>query len=344
MWNLNRQGKARFVISGQGQEGTQVGSAWALRARLRHRPALLPRLRRGAHPGHDRPTRCCWPCWPGPTTPTRAAGRCPTTGAAERLNIITGSSPIATQLPHAAGLAQASAIRGDDQVTVCWFGEAASSKGDFHEALNYAGIHRLPVVFVCENNDYAISVTMAKQSAVPDVAARAASYGMPGVIVDGNDTLDVYGAMRPAVARARSGGGPSLVECKTYRLMPHTSDDDDRRYRSPEEVQAWRERDPLPRLRRYLVGQGLLSAEAAEAMELEVRAEIDEAARRAEAAAPPSARDRLPPGVRQAAAAHARASRRRLDEAPARARWRRRGRPRAWSAPCSTPSARRCTT
>ena len=286
MWNLNRQGRARFVISGQGQEGTQVGSAWALRAG--HDIALpyyrdfgvvltlgmtpyevfLAVLARGDDPnsgGRQMPNH--WGC--------------------RRLNIITGSSPIGTQLPHAAGLAQASTIRGDDRVTVCWFGEAASSKGDFHEALNYAGVHHLPVVFVCENNEYAISVTMALQSAVPDVAARAPSYGMLGVIVDGNDTLEVYGAVRDAVAQARAGGGPSLVECKTYRLMPHTSDDDDRRYRSPEEVQEWRERDPLPRMRRYLVGRGLLTAEGADTLEREVRTETDEAARQAEAASPP---------------------------------------------------------
>ncbi|MEA2717005.1 MAG: 2-oxoisovalerate dehydrogenase component, partial [Actinomycetota bacterium] len=286
MWNLNRQGRARFVISGQGQEGTQVGSAWALRAGY---DIALPYYRDfgvvltlGMTPyevflavlarGDD---------------PNSGGRQMPNHWGSRRLNIITGSSPIATQVPHAAGLAQASAIRGDDRVTVCWFGEAASSKGDFHEGLNYAGIHQLPVVFVCENNHYAISVTMAQQSAVPDVASRAASYGMPGVIVDGNDTLDVYGAVRAAVARARSGGGPTLVECKTYRLMPHTSDDDDRRYRSPEEVQEWRERDPLPRLRRYLVGRGLLTADGAEAIDVETRVEVDEAARRAEAAPPP---------------------------------------------------------
>ncbi len=288
MWNLNRQGRARFVISGQGQEGAQVGSAWAVRAGY---DIALPYYR-------DfgvvltlgmTPYEVFLAVLARADDPNSGGRQMPNHWGCRRLNIITGSSPIATQMPHAAGLAQASVIRGDDRVTVCWFGEAASSKGDFHEGLNYAGIHRLPVVFVCENNQYAISVTMALQSAVPDVATRAASYGMPGVIVDGNDTLEVYGAVREAMARARSGGGPTLVECKTYRLMPHTSDDDDRRYRSPEEVQEWRQRDPLPRLRRYLVGRGLLTAEGAENLEIEVRAEIDEAARRAEAAAPPAA-------------------------------------------------------
>ncbi len=288
MWNLNRQGRARFVISGQGQEGTQVGSAWALRAGF---DIALPYYR-------DfgvvltlgmTPYEVFLAVLARADDPNSGGRQMPNHWGCKRLNIVTGSSPIATQLPHAAGLAQASVIRGDDRVTVCWFGEAASSKGDFHEGMNYAGVHRLPVVFVCENNQYAISVTMDMQSAVPDVAARAAAYGMPGVIVDGNDTLAVYGAVREAVARARSGAGPTLVECKTYRLMPHTSDDDDRRYRSPEEVQGWRERDPLPRLRRYLLGRGLLSADAADALDVGVRAEIEEAPRRAEAAAPPAA-------------------------------------------------------
>jgi 2-oxoisovalerate dehydrogenase E1 component len=287
LWNLNRQGRARFVVSGQGQEAAQVGSAWALRAGYDN---VLPYYRDFAVVltlGMT-PYEVLLAGLARSDDPNSGGRQMPNHWSCRRLNIITGSSPIATQLPHAAGMAQASAIRGDDRITMAWFGEAASSKGDFHEALNYVGVHRLPVVFVCENNQYAISVTMAQQSAVPDVATRGASYGMPGVIVDGNDVLDVYGAVREAVARARSGGGPTLVECKTYRLMPHTSDDDDRRYRSPEEVQEWWGRDPLPRLRRYLLGRGLLSADRADAMELEVRTEVDEAARRAEAAAPPT--------------------------------------------------------
>ena len=148
-------------------------------------------------------------------------------------NVITGSSPIATQLPHAAGLAYAAKLRGEDQVAVSYFGEGATSKGDFHEALNFAGIHQLPMVFVCENNGYAISVPMSSESAVDDVADRAHAYGFGGVIVDGNDPLDVYAAVHSAVRHARRGDGPTLVECKTYRYLAHTSDDDDRTYRTP---------------------------------------------------------------------------------------------------------------
>ncbi len=285
-WNLTRTGKARFYIPGEGQEAAQVGSAWALRA------------------GHDialpyyrdvgvvlalgmTPYEILLAVLAKGDDPNSGGRQMPNHWGSRRLGIITGSSPIGTQFPHAAGLALASAIRGDDKVTVAWFGEAAASKGDFHEALNFAGIHQLPAVFVCENNGYAISVGMRKQSAVPDVADRAASYGFEGVVVDGNDTLDVYAATQAAVARARGGGGPTLIEAKTYRLMPHTSDDDDRVYRSREEVKAARKRDPVPRLKRYLLEQGLLSPDDAARLEAAAREEVAHACRQAEAAAPP---------------------------------------------------------
>ena len=286
MWSLNRMGKVRFVISGQGQEAAQVGSAWAIRA---GHDVVLPYYR-------DfgvvltlgmTPYEIMLAVLARADDPSSGGRQMPNHWGCSRLGIITGSSPIGTQLPHAAGLALASALGGDDRVTVCYFGEAAASKGDFHEALNFAGIHRLPVVFVCENNGYAISVGMSQQSAVADVATRAASYGFGGVVVDGNDILDVYDATRAAVDRARAGGGPTLVEAKTYRYLPHTSDDDDRRYRTVEEVETWRRKDPVPRLRRYLVEE-LLSEEQVEGMEAEVRAEVNEACRAAEAAALPA--------------------------------------------------------
>ena len=286
-WNLTRSGKARFFIPGEGQEAAQVGSAWTLRA------------------GHDialpyyrdvgvvltlgmTPYEILLAVLARADDPNSGGRQMPNHWGSRRLGIITGSSPIGTQFPHAAGLALASTMRGDDRVTVTWFGEAAASKGDFHEALNFAGIHRLPAVFVCENNGYAISVGMGKQSAVPDVADRAASYGFEGVVVDGNDVLDVYEATSVAVDRARAGGGPTLVEAKTYRLMPHTTDDEDKVYRSREEVDAWRQRDPVPRLRGYVVEHGLLSAEDADRLESAVRDEVSEASREAETAAAPA--------------------------------------------------------
>jgi 2-oxoisovalerate dehydrogenase E1 component len=289
IWSLNRMGKAAFVVSGQGHEGAQVGSAWALRTGhdvvlpyyrdtgvmltlgMTVEQILLAVLARADDPNsgaRQMPNHWGW-----------AAG-----------NVITGSSPIATQLPHAAGIAYASKVRREEKVVVSYFGEGATSKGDFHEALNFAGIHSLPMVFVCENNGYAISVPMSSESAVDDVADRAHAYGFGGVIVDGNDPLDVYAAVHSAVRHARRGDGPTLVECKTYRYLAHTSDDDDRTYRTPQEVEAWRKKDPLRRITQYLIEQRLLSEADEERIEAEVKAEVDAAAKSAEASAAPEPR------------------------------------------------------
>jgi len=283
LWNLSRTRKIPFMIPGQGQEAAQVGSAFAL---TRGHDTVLPYYRDvGVVLAMGMtPYEVMLNGFARPDDPNSGGRQMPYHWGSKRLGIITGSSPIGTQLPHAAGLAKASQIRGDDRVTVCYFGEATASKGDFHEALNFAGIHRLPVVFLCENNLYAISVPMGLQSAVDDVASHAQAYGFGGVVVDGNDALDVYAATRTAVQRAREGGGPTLVECKTYRLLPHTSDDDDRAYRAPEEVEAWRAKDPLPRMRDYLLSRGLLSADDDARVHDEVGAEVENASRRAEAA------------------------------------------------------------
>jgi 2-oxoisovalerate dehydrogenase E1 component alpha subunit len=194
-----------------------------------------------------------------------------------RLGIITGSSPIATQVPHAAGIAYAIRFRGEDAVVASWFGDGATSEGDWHEGLNFAGIHKLPVVFICENNHYAISVPLEQQMAVEDVASRAEGYGFPGVVVDGNDVLACYAAMKQAYDRARSGEGPTLIECKTYRFFPHTSDDDDKSYRPAEEVEAARRNDPLTRFAGYLAEHGVLDEPARDSLHAAVKGEIEEA-------------------------------------------------------------------
>jgi 2-oxoisovalerate dehydrogenase E1 component alpha subunit len=193
------------------------------------------------------------------------------------LDIISGSSPIATQVPHAAGIAYAIKYRGEDAVVGCWFGDGATSEGDWHEGLNFAGIHRLPVIFVCENNHYAISVPQSKQMAIEDVADRAEGYGFPGVIVDGNDVLACYGAMKQAHERARAGKGPTLIECKTYRFLGHTSDDDDKTYRSREEVEEHRSHDPIERFATHLVDAGVTDREALNQLHSEVKAEVEAA-------------------------------------------------------------------
>src|SRR4051812_27828271 len=284
IWGLNRMGKAAFVVSCQGHEGAQVGSAWAIRAGydvcLTYYRDTGVVLTLGMTPydvllgGFARPD-----------DPSSGGRQMPSHWGSKALNIITGSSPIATHIPHAAGFALHAKMAEDGRVAIAYFGDGAASKGDFHESLNFAGIHRVPMVLICENNGYAISVPLAKESAVENIAQHAHSYGFPGVIVDGNDPLDVYAATHAALTRARHGEGPALIECKTYRYLAHTSDDDDRTYRSPEEVETWRKKDPLQRMKQYLIEQRLLSESREEELLAEVKAEVDGAARDAEAAA-----------------------------------------------------------
>lgn len=287
IWALNRMGKAPFVVSSQGHEGCQVGSARALRKGhdlvlpyYRDTGVLLALGMSAEEVLLGVFARAADPCSGGRQMPNHW-------GSSE-LGVISGSSPIATQLPHAAGLAYAAKLRREDRVAVSYFGEGATSKGDFHEALNFAGIHSLPCVFICENNGYAISVPMTQESAVDDVADRAHAYGFGGVICDGNDPLDVYAATHQALRRARAGDGPTLIECKTYRFRAHTSDDDDRTYRTPEEVEAWRKKDPLRQFRQYLIEQRLLPEADEVAIQAELEEEVGEAARRAEAMPFPS--------------------------------------------------------
>src|SRR5581483_9514307 len=169
-----------------------------------------------------------------------------------RLAIAPVSQVVASWIPKAAGIAYASMVRGDGAVTLCTFGDGATWKGDFHEAINFAAVHRLPAVFVCENNGYAISVPLRLQSGNPDLAERARGYGMPGLSVDGTDVPAAHEACREAVQRARAGGGPAFIEARIRRINAHTSEDDQARYRSLEEIQEAAAHDPLPRFERWL--------------------------------------------------------------------------------------------
>jgi 2-oxoisovalerate dehydrogenase E1 component alpha subunit len=202
--------------------------------------------------------------------------------------VVTRSSVIAANLLHAAGIAYASKLRGLPEVTIAYFGEGATSEGDFHEALNFASIHKLPVVFFCENNGYAISEKSEKQMPVRHVADRARGYDMVGVTVDGNDVLAVHQTAKWSIEECRRGHGPSLIEAKTYRLTPHTSSDDDRRYRPRAEVEEWARHDPLDRFKEQLIEEGVLTEEEAEQLRTEARREVDEAASAAEQAADPT--------------------------------------------------------
>lgn len=283
MWLLNRMGKAAFVISGRGQEACQIGSAWALRPGqdwvlpyYRDLAVMLVLGMTAREVMLDALGKAAGPCSGGRQMPAHWGYR--------RLRVPTGSSPVGTQIPHAAGIAYATKLRGESDVTVVYFGEGTTSEGDFHEGMNFAGVHRLPVIFFCENNRYAISVPLDKQMACENIADRAPGYGFPGAVVDGNDVLDVYEATRSAFARARKGDGPTLIEAKTYRVVPHSSDDNDLFYRSRAEVEAWQKKDPLERFTHDLLEAGALDGSVLKETKRRVQREVDDATEFAEQA------------------------------------------------------------
>ena len=287
MWALQRSGKAAFMISGQGHEGAQVGAVYALD---RERDWLVPYYRsvaavllKGMPPeeifliqlGRD-------------SDPSSGGRQMPGHYGHSRHKILSTSSPVATQLLHAAGIAYAAKVRGTGEICLAVLGEGATSEGDFHEALNFAGIHRLPVIFVVENNGYAISVPQSKQMAVANVSARAVGYGMPGVTVDGSHVLSVYAAARDAVARARGGEGPTLLEVKVPRLTAHSSDDRQEKYRSPEELTHDRERDAVHVFAAELRERGLLTPAREQEIRARIQREVDRGTEIAEAAPLPA--------------------------------------------------------
>lgn len=191
--------------------------------------------------------------------------------------------PVGTQMLHAVGIAYAIQYRKKQQVTVTFFGDGATSEGDFHEAMNFAGVFTTPTIFVCQNNQWAISTPRAKQTKAKTLAQKAFAYGVPGLQVDGNDVFAVYAAAQEAVERARAGNGSTLIECVTYRLSVHTTADDPTKYRSEEEVEEWEKRDPLVRLQEYVIEQDVLSKKDIEALEEDIKEEISQAWHEAQA-------------------------------------------------------------
>ncbi len=260
MWLLNRSGKIPFVISCQGQEAAQVGAAFALD---RKKDYVLPYYRdMGGVLSFGMTAK--QPMLSGfakAEDPNSGGRQMPGHFGQKENRIVTGSSPVTTQVPHAVGIALAGKMQNQDFVTFVTFGEGSSNQGDFHEGANFAGVHKLPVILMCENNQYAISVPVEKQLACERVSDRASGYGMPGVTVNGNDPLEVYKAVKEAADRARSGGGPSLIETVSYRLTPHSSDDDDRSYRAPDEVAEAKTNDPIITFGAYLKENGVLNNE-----------------------------------------------------------------------------------
>jgi len=289
-WTLNRQGQAPFVISCQGHEAAQVAAAAALRPGIdwvvpyyrdlalclamgrTAREFMLSVLARADDPGSG-----------GRQMPSHFSLR--------RARIVTVSSTVATQVVHAAGIAYASRLRDLDEVTITTLGEGSTSCGDWHEALNFAGVHRLPLICLVEDNGYAISVPRTLQMPVASVAERARGYGMAAADVDGGDPLAVYEVISQAVRRARAGEGPTLVRARCWRITSHSSDDDQRRYRPPEELEEMLRSDPIDRFRAHLLEEGLLTEEAEERLQRECAAEVDAAVAAAEAAPLPDPAD-----------------------------------------------------
>ncbi len=281
-WALNRMGKAPFVVPVSGHEAAQVGSIWAFE---RSKDVFCPYYRDMAIA-----LACGFTAkdvfmglFGKKDDPSSGGRQMPAHWGSSKHRIITGSSPIATQVLHAAGIAYSKKYKGEDAVVGTWFGEGGTSEGDWHGAMNFAGIHDLPLILICENNQYAISVHESKQVA-GRVYKRAEGYGFPGFEGDGNDVLESYRLTKDAVDRARAGEGPTLIELRTYRFYSHTSDDDDRTYRSREEVEEWRKKDPIPNFENYLKTVDVLDDKKIEEAREETKAHVLEGAKEAEAA------------------------------------------------------------
>lgn len=291
-WALSRQGKAHFIVTGRGHEAAQVGSAVALRAGS---DMVFPYYRDLGVAIALGMTACevMLSVFARAADPSSGGRQLPMHLSKRSLQLVSGSSVTGTQIPHAVGAALAMRYRSEDCVAVTYFGEATTSKGDFHEALNLASVHRLPVVFFCENNGYGISVPMRLEMAVAHVADRAGAYGIPGVVVDGRDPVAVLRVMELAVARARSGDGPTLIDAECDRLTAHTSDDNETLYRTPEELAEARRRDPLPAFGARLRQLGVLDERAEAQMRADTDAAVDAAADFAEASPRPAPRDAL---------------------------------------------------
>ena len=272
---LQRQGRFGTYAPIWGQEACQVGSAYV----LQKEDWVFPAFREiGATVMRGIPLKNYFLYWVGNEMGSRAP---------EGINFFPVSVPVGTHPLHAVGTAWAAKLKGDKIVTIAYFGDGATSKGDFHEAMNFAGVFKTPTIFFCQNNQYAISVPRSMQTASQTLAQKAIAYGFDGIQIDGNDLFAVITASKEAVDKARAGGGPTLIEGVTFRFGPHTTADDPTKYRTEKEIEPWKPLEPLIRLRLYLKSKGLWNEEVEQRMTEEAQREIDEVVKDVEAVPPP---------------------------------------------------------
>ena len=293
-WVLHRQGKIAFHISGIGQEAAQVGAAFALQ---RGEDWISPYYRDLAlmmSVGLT-PLEFMLSVMGKVGEPASGSRQMPSHWGLRRANVLSHSAPVATQSLHASGVGLAIKLKGEKKVVLTTIGEGSTSQGEWYEAVNWAAIHKLPVIFMVENNSYAISVPQDKQMAVPSSADKACGLGLPGISVDGTDIEAVYKVMQEAVERARAGEGATVIEAKAYRLTPHSSDDDDRSYRTREEVETHKKNDPILVTQQLLLTRKIVTQQQLDQMEERAKAEIDQAVADASAAPYPSPDEAMHP-------------------------------------------------
>ena len=278
-FKLQREGRLGTYASILGQEAAQVGSAFALE------PGdwMFPSFREpGASFVRGLPPRMILQYWAGDERGSKIP---------EGQNDFPITIPVGTQIPIGAGAAWGAKLKGDKIAVLVYLGDGATSKGDFHEGLNLAGVFSLPVVFFCQNNQWAISVPLKRQTAAQTLAQKAIAYGFPGIQVDGNDVFAVYQATHEALERARAGGGPTFIEAVTYRIGDHTTADDASRYRNKETVEQWKKKDPIDRLIHYMISQGLWDETYGQQTVANARARVEAAVEELQAVAPPQPKD-----------------------------------------------------
>ncbi|HEY4491248.1 MAG TPA: pyruvate dehydrogenase (acetyl-transferring) E1 component subunit alpha [Acidobacteriota bacterium] len=284
MLTLQRQGRIGFYGTATGEEAAVIGSAYALRAE----DWIFPALRQGGaalmrgYPLVEYISQCM-----GNSRDQTKGRQMPAHYCYRPANFVSWSSCIGTQIPHAVGAAWAMKLQRHPNVAIAYMGDGATSEGDFHVAMNFAGVFKVPVVFFCQNNQWSISVNIKQQTASESIAVKAEAYGFGGLQVDGNDVLAVYSATREAVEKARRGEGPGLIEAITYRMGAHSSSDDPKLYREESEVEEWRRKDPITRLLKYLQEHDYWSAQDEEALEERLNQEILDAVAEAEKIGPP---------------------------------------------------------